>query len=112
MHSALDIIEKEMLVVLAKDRKRSSSGKLLGAFQVLASKCQSQQGYIRGNPWTENKHKAAAARMRENNMAVEAVPSENAQAIMDNGQITLTVYEGQTRKSLRPEELRNMDSTN
>ncbi|SCO92076.1 uncharacterized protein FRV6_16204 [Fusarium oxysporum] len=112
VHSALDIIEKEMLVVLAKDRKRSSSGKLLGAFQGLASKCQSQQGYIRGNPWTGNKHKAAAARMRENNMAVEAVPSENAQAIMDNGQITLTIYEGQTRKSLRPEELRNMDSTN
>ncbi|RGP81741.1 serine threonine kinase [Fusarium longipes] len=109
LHDALDIIEQEMLVVLAEGRTRSPSGKLRKSFERLAKRCASEQSYIRGNPWTHSRVETARALRRENNIAVEAIPNDNAQKLMDTVQIALEVHQGPTRRSLRPKELSNLD---
>ncbi|KAF5694754.1 serine threonine kinase [Fusarium denticulatum] len=77
LHDALDIISREMLVVIAQGRNRSSSGKLLDAFRMLSSKCTRKEEYVIGDPWTGKKAKKAKDLIRKNNIAVDAMPIQS-----------------------------------
>ncbi|KAI1037679.1 hypothetical protein LB503_009549 [Fusarium chuoi] len=74
LHDTLDIISKEMIVVIAQGRTRSSSRQILHAFQKLSSKCIRKQGYVIGRPWTAEKSQTAKSVLRKSNVAVDAIP--------------------------------------
>ncbi|KAF4456655.1 GTP-binding protein YchF [Fusarium austroafricanum] len=110
LHDCLDIIEQEMLVVLSEDSLRSPSGKLLTSFQRVFSRCRSVSTYTKGKPWTDNELRKAQEQITQKNIAVEAVPNENAQALLDSYKVTLPLHTGRTRKSLRADQLSNIDN--
>jgi hypothetical protein len=110
LHDALDVVEQEMLVVLSADIKRSPSGKLREEYERLSQKCNSRPGYTQGRPWGDEKLEIARKRMSELNIAVEAVPNENAEALIRKFPSQLPIHEGKIRKSLRTAELENIDN--
>ncbi|KAI1015401.1 hypothetical protein LB504_011033 [Fusarium proliferatum] len=74
LHDALDIISKEMIVVIAQGRSRSSSRQILNAFQKLSSRCTMKKGYVVGNPLTADKAETDGNSIRKDNVAVDAIP--------------------------------------
>ncbi|KAH7150951.1 kinase-like domain-containing protein [Fusarium sp. MPI-SDFR-AT-0072] len=110
IHDALDVVEQEMLAVLSADMKRSSSEKLLKEYEKLSQKCKSTPGFTERRPWGFEKLEVARKRMSELNMAVDAVPNKNAEALIRKFSSQLQVHEGETKKPLRTEDWETIDN--
>jgi len=104
---ALDVIEKEMLVVISEKKKRSSSGTLRKKFQGFQSKCQdeSNSDYCM--------KRVLEFRFSRVQTAVDATLNEKAEETMKENptDVEVEVHEGETHNSLGEEGLRNIDQT-
>jgi sugar-specific transcriptional regulator TrmB len=107
IHDVLNAIEKEMLVVLSKDRKRSSSAELREKFEVFYDRCMNDvdQDYCtKGIP-------APLPRFARTSTAVEAFLNETAEKLMDDHppDLEIETHSGKIRKSMLPSELAKID---
>jgi len=92
-----------MLVVLSKDRQRSSSGILSGKFEGFYSKCMDDNNSdycLKGVP---------RPRLLRAATGVQAFPNETAENTIRECQPELQIHLGETRKSMRPEDMMSMD---
>jgi hypothetical protein len=102
IHDALDIIEKEMLVVLSQDRKRSSSKELRLKLQDIHSKCLGSEDYCTKGVPKPRLFRAATAVL---------VPlNETAEKTIEEYHTVLPTHEGKTRRSMLPLELEKIDA--
>ena len=98
-----------MLVVLSKDKQRSSSGDLRKAFDRVFERCKSEEKYTQGKPWTHEQLREAQDDIARGTVAVQAIPSDNATALIDMKRTSMSVHHGQTQMSLGPEQYNEMD---
>jgi hypothetical protein len=93
-----------MLVVLSVDHLRSPSGKVLNSLRRIDSRCRLEAEFTKGKPWT-----SIQVDQCRDDVAVEAIPNDRTQEIMQSLQVPLPIHTGRTRKSLKAEELKNID---
>ncbi|KAJ4249059.1 hypothetical protein NW762_012391 [Fusarium torreyae] len=110
LHRALDAIEKRMLVVLADGRTRASSKDLQKKFEGFHSSCEKSGEFTQGKPWNAKELEIARERMAAEDEAVEASPNANAKKLIKHHEVKLPIHTGRTRKSLRPDQLKNLDA--
>jgi hypothetical protein len=92
-----------MLIVLSQDRKRSMSGSLKKKFGDLLSKCldDSDLEYCtKGFP---------QRRPLKYGTGVDIIPSEAAEDEIKNKKPNIQTYQGETRKSIRPDQFARLD---
>lgn len=93
-----------MLVVLSADQLRSPSGKVLSSLKRIDSRCRLEAEFTKGKPWD-----SMQVDQCRDDVAVEAIPNDYTQGIIRSLRVQLQIHTGRTRKSLRAEELKNID---
>ncbi|KAI6762445.1 hypothetical protein HG530_008425 [Fusarium avenaceum] len=109
LHDVLNIIEQDMLVVLSKTRERLPSDRLLAKFKKISEDCKEEENYIKKSPWTHEEIESARERQKKSSVAVEVVPSQIAQALMQDLKKPLPKHYGETKKSLQAEDYNALD---
>ena len=107
IHDVLNVIEKEMLVVLSEHKKRSSSGVLRGKFEHFYSRCmdpQDQDYCTKGAPVPLPKVFKAAT-------GVGVILNETAQKLMEDYPLDIEteIHTERIRESMKPEDLAKID---
>ncbi|KAM7201065.1 Protein kinase-like domain containing protein [Naviculisporaceae sp. PSN 640] len=103
-HDLLDKVEKEMLIILSQDKKRSMSGTLRADFQRMYDKCIKDISYAT--------KRVPEKRKRSEPVAVEAELAPTMQDELKLSQTlgkTLETYTGRRQKSMTKEDLERMD---
>ncbi|KAM0398835.1 hypothetical protein ACHAPZ_007800, partial [Fusarium culmorum] len=109
LHEALNIIEQKMLVVLSTGKTRSSSGELRKEFERISRRCNSEREYTQGKPLTEKELREARDQIKQNTVAVRAIPNEHARALIGTFQIKLSKHTGRTEMSYNRDQFEKMD---
>jgi hypothetical protein len=100
VHDVLDIVESQMLIVLAEDQRRASSIQLKREFQQINSKCTTDEGYCF--------HGISKDINVQPTTPVKVMLNENAQGMVKQNSSVLSLYEGRTRQSMTIDQLRKM----
>jgi len=103
IHDVLDVVEKEMLIVLSQGRERSLSGPLRDKFRKMQDRCMDQNDHdyaIKPTP-EEREFKKP--------VAVEAILDTVTEEAKQQTRKRLPEYDGPRQPSMRPEDLARMD---